>query len=322
MDRSRLIGIFVLAVLAAAPFLAGDYLTSVLILFLMQAYLGTAWNVMMGFAGQFSLGHALYVGLGAYTASALYVHYGLSPWAGMAVAALVSACFAAVIGFLGFRFGVKGVYFALLTIAFSEFTRISFDHWNWVGASSGLFLPVANRDANDLLMLRGDNTMFYFVILGMSLAALALCRYLLGTRLGYFWQAVREDQEAAETLGVPVFGTKMSAVLISAALTSQAGVFYAFYNNTLYPENIFSMHRSIELMLGAIIGGIGTLAGPILGAAVLTLLGEVLTHFSEGSGLDGVKQVSYGVVLLAIVAWQPKGLWPWLSRRLGLGERP
>ena len=133
--------------LVAAPFFAGDYLLTVLILILYFAYTGQAWNILMGFAGQLSLGHALYVGLGAYTTAALYVHFSVGPWVGMPIAILVSVIFGAVIGFLAFRFGVAGVYFAILTIAFSEFTRIGFDHFDWVNASSGLFLPVANRTA-------------------------------------------------------------------------------------------------------------------------------------------------------------------------------
>ena len=137
-----------LAALLAAPCLANDYLLTVLILILYFAYTGQAWNIMMGFAGQLSLGHALYVGLGAYTAAALYVHFGIGPWIGMLAArSPIAAGCGAVIGFLAFRFGVGGVYFAILTIAFAEFARIGFDHFAWVGGSAGLFLPVAQLHA-------------------------------------------------------------------------------------------------------------------------------------------------------------------------------
>src|SRR3954453_4967496 len=139
----------VLAVLAIAPVFANDYLLTVLILILYFAYTGQAWNILMGFAGQLSLGHALYVGLGAYASAALYVHFGIGPWVGMPVAILISVGCGALIGFLAFRFGVAGVYFAILTIAFCEFARIGFDHFDWVSASSGLFLPVKNYTRND-----------------------------------------------------------------------------------------------------------------------------------------------------------------------------
>lgn len=142
--------IVLLVVMVGAPFFANDYLLTILILVLYFAYVGQCWNIMMGFAGQLSLGHALYVGLGAYTSAALYVHFGIAPWLGLPVAIAVAASVGAFIGFLAFRFGVSGVYFAILTIAFCEFARIGFDHFRWVGGSGGFFLPVANYAQNDL----------------------------------------------------------------------------------------------------------------------------------------------------------------------------
>ena len=318
-DRRAQLLLGLLGLLILAPLAAGDYLLSILITVLIQAYLGMSWNVMMGFAGQFSLGHALYVGLGAYAGGALFVHYGTPPWIGALAGMAVSALAGAVIGTLGFRFKVMGVYFALLTIAFAEFTRVLFDHWGWVGASSGLFLPPAgNNAADNLWLLRGSATMFYYVALGMCTAGFWFSRALLTRRIGYYWQAIREDQDAADALGINVFRTKMIAVLISAAMTSLGGVFLAFYSNNLYPESIFSMHRSIELILGTIIGGIGTLFGPILGAMVLTALGEGLTILGAHIGIDGVKQIAYGICLMLILVLKPGGLWPWLRVRLGL----
>jgi branched-chain amino acid transport system permease protein len=302
--------------LALAPLFAGDYGLSVLILVLSMAYLGQAWNIMMGFAGQLSLGHALYVGLGAYVAAVLFVRFHVPPAAGVLLSILVATAVGCMIGFLGFRFGVKGVYFALLTIAFAEFTRILFDHLTIVGGSSGLFLPVANRELNDPLNLRGSPQMFYYVALGLCLALLVFTRLLLRSRIGYYWLAIREDPEAAEALGVNVFRYKMVAVALSAGLTAVGGVFNAFYYNNLYPETIFSMHKSIEILLGPIIGGLGTLFGPILGAFVLTGLGETLTALSEQLEVDGLKLLIYGICLMVIVMFRPSGLWPWLYRWL------
>src|SRR5262249_43952429 len=254
-----------LAALMAAPWFANDYLITVLIIILYSAYTGQAWNVMMGFAGQLSLGHAIYVGLGAYTTAALFVHFGIGPWLGLPAAIAVAAVCGAVIGFLAFRFGVGGVYFAILTIAFAEFARIGFDHFQWVGGSSGFFLPVANYSRNDLWNLRGNPTMFYYVMLVLTAAAFVLCHALLKSRVGYYWQAIREDEVAARSLGINTFRYKMYAVVISAGMTAVAGVIFAFYYNNLFPEQIFHISRSIELILGPIIGGIGTLFGPIIG---------------------------------------------------------
>ena len=312
-----------LAVLAALPFAVNDYLLTVLILILYFAYVGQAWNIMMGFAGQLSLGHSLYVGLGAYAAAALYVHFGITPWIGLWSAMVISAAAGAVIGFLAFRFGVAGVYFAILTIAFAEFARIGFDHFDWVEGSSGFFLPVAQYTHNDLLYLRGSPTMFYYLLLGMTAGAFLLCHILLRSRVGYYWLAIRESPEAAQALGIDIFRYRMYAVVLSAAMTSLAGVFFAFYYNNLFPEQIFNISRSIELILAPIIGGIGTLMGPIVGAFVLTALAEGMREVMLNLGVDvpGIKQVFYGICLLVVVMFLPDGVWPPLSRLLGLDRR-
>jgi len=310
------------ALMTAAPLVANDYLISVLILILLSAYIGQAWNIMMGFAGLLSLGHALYIGLGAYISAALFIHYGTSPWLGMLAGIAVAGAAGAAIGALSFRFRVGGVYFALLTIAFAEFTRILFDHLDWFGSSSGLFLPVANRATNDLVTLRGAPVMFYYLLLAATLALLALGRVLLNHRIGYYWQAIREDEAAAEASGIDVFRYKLAAVIMSAGLTAIAGVFLAFYNNNLYPETTFAMERSIEAILPAIIGGLGTLCGPILGAFVLTVLNQSLTEITASWGINGIKQLLYGLILAIVVIAQPRGLWPFIAERLGLARKP
>jgi len=235
------------------------------------------------------------------------------------VAAAVAA--AAVVGYLGFRFSLAGVYFALLTIAFAEFTRIGFDNWPWTGGSGGMFLRV-ERGVTDVADLRGGPVLFYYVILFLAVAAFGLCRLLLESKLGRYWLAIREDAEAAQAVGVPVLKCKMLAVTISAALTALAGVWNAFYYNNLFPETAFAMGRSIEITLAPIIGGLGTLFGPILGAFVLTFLGEGLTAATADVHIDGVKQLLYGLTLLVIIVAQPEGLWPWLRDRLGLAGEP
>ena len=308
--------------LAALPAFVGNYALSVATLILYFAYTGQAWNVMMGFAGQLSLGHSLYVGLGAYAAAALYVHFGLSPWIGLLASIGTCALAGAVIGFLAFRFGVAGVYFAILTIAFAEFARIGFDHFTWVRGSSGLFLPVANYTENDLWNLRGSPRMFYYLMLGLTVGAFVLCHALLRSRMGHYWLAIRESPEAAQALGVNLFRYKMYAVVLSAAMTSLAGVVFAFYYNNLFPEQIFHISRSVELILGPIIGGIGTLVGPLVGAVLLTGLAEGMGELLLALGVDipGVKQVFYGICLLLVVMFLPDGVWPPIARKLGLGR--
>jgi len=319
MDRSRVGLLVLLALLLVGPLALDRYLLSVLILILYFAFVGQAWNIMMGFCGQLSLGHALFVGLGAYTAAALFQHFGVIPWLGMLAAVAICVAAASLIGWLAFRFGIGGTYFALLTIAFAEFTRIGFDHIGWVGASGGFFLKVVQQDRVDLVHLRGHPLMFYYLALALAVAGFVLSAWLLRGRLGFYFRAIRDNEEAARAAGVDTFRYKMFALQISAGMTALAGVFFAFYYNNLFPEQIFNIGRSIEIILAPIIGGIGTLFGPVLGAAMLTVLSEGINELLSISGYEipGVKQILYGIALGLAISFMPGGIWPMLARRLG-----
>jgi len=322
-ERQRALVGIVFVLLVFAPLVADRYLISVLTLILYFAYVGQAWNLMMGYAGQLSLGHALYVGLGAYVAALLWVDFGVGPWLGVFVAVLVAASFGAFIGWLGFRFGVEGVYFALLTIAFAEFTRIAFDHLGFAGGSGGLFIPYQEQRLGEWWNLRGGQILFYYVALLLAVSAVLLVARLTRSRLGYYWVAVREDEAAARALGINAFRAKMTAVIISSGMTAVGGVFYAFYYNNLFPAQIFDISRSIEIILAPIVGGLGTVFGPVVGAFILTPLGESLITLTEKLGINvpGVKAVFYGAILMLIIFLRPSGVWPWLARILGVWER-
>jgi branched-chain amino acid transport system permease protein len=296
---------------------------SVLTLIFYFAYVGQAWNLMMGYAGQLSLGHALYVGLGGYVAALLWLKFGIGPWLGVFAAIAVASAFGAAIGWLGFRFGIAGVYFALLTIAFAEFTRIGFDHLDFIGGAAGLFLPFEEKRLGEWWNLRGGQLLFYYLALALAAGAVVLMALLARSRLGYRWLAVREDETAARALGIDAFAVKMAAVVISSAMTAVGGVFYAFYYNSLFPAQVFGIGRSIELMLAPIVGGLGTIFGPVVGAFILTPLGELLTAALERLGVNapGAKAVFYGVILIAIIYAMPSGVWPRLAAFLGIKGR-
>jgi branched-chain amino acid transport system permease protein len=320
--RARWALLAVMLALVAAPHVVSSYILSLLIVCLIFAFLGQAWNLMMGFAGLLSLGHALYTGLGAYTAAALYANLGVNGWIGLAAGVALAVLAAAIIGFLGFRFSIEGVYFALLTIAFAEFTRVGFNHIEWTKANAGLFLPNVERESSNLATLRGLPVMFYYIMLAFTFGTLALCHRLLRSRLGQYWIAIREDPVAAQALGIDVLRYRMYAVMLSAGLSAAGGAVYAFYNNNLFPDNAFALHFSIELTLAPIVGGVGTLVGPILGAFILTPLGEALTALTDELQLSGIKQFFYGLCLIVIVVARPAGVWPWLCKRLGFTSPP
>lgn len=323
-DRRRLaLSAAVALALLLLPLAGNSYLLSVATLGLYLAYVGQAWNVMMGFAGQLSLGHALYVGLGASVSAGIFVHSGVGPWAGVWLAIAVCTAAGAFIGFLAFRLRIAGVQLSLLTLAFAELARIGFDHLDWFGGPGGLFLRVADRNHLDLLGFRGPPALYYYAMLLLAAGALGLCTALLRGRAGYYWRAIREDEVAAQALGIDTFRWKMLAVVLSAAMTAIAGVFFAFYNNSLFPEQIFGFGRSIEIILGPVIGGLGTLFGPIVGAATMVLLGDGTTEILAKVGVDlpGVRQVVQGVILLLVTIYLPNGLWPPLARVLGVRPR-
>jgi branched-chain amino acid transport system permease protein len=320
--------------LLALPWIASSYVLSVSIICLNLAYLGQSWNLMLGFAGLLSIGHALFVGLGAYTSAYLFTKFDVPPAIGVVAAVAVAMLMGAIIGYLGFRFAIGGVYFALLTIAFSEFVRILIDHAKFLGGTEGLFLPVtqASRRGVDLINLRGSSEMYYYVILALAVGAFFLCRSLLNGRIGYYWRATRDNPEAAQAVGVHIFRYRMYAVVLSAGMAGVAGVYKAFYDNTLFPEQVLSIERSIEITLAPIVGGVGTLFGPIFGAFVLTPLGELLTdaveRFKEWGVIpknvkvDGVKLMFWGFAVALIVLLKPNGLWPWVCQRLRLVKTP
>jgi len=321
--RGRIVIALALAALLALPLFADRYVLSVLTLILYFAYLGQAWNLMMGYAGQLSLGHALYVGLGGYVAALLWLKLGIGPWLGVFAAVAVASAFGAVIGWLGFRFGIAGVYFALLTIAFAEFTRIGFDHLDFTGGAAGLFLPFEEKRLGEWWNLRGGQLLFYYLALALAAGAVLLVAVIARSRLGYRLIAVREDETAARALGIDAFAVKMAAVVISSAMTAVGGVFYAFYYNNLFPSQVFEISRSIELILAPIVGGLGTVFGPVIGAFILTPLGEGLIAITERFGINapGVKAVFYGVILIVIISAMPTGVWPRIAALFGLKGR-
>jgi branched-chain amino acid transport system permease protein len=263
------------------------------------------------------------VGLGAYVAAGIFVHFGVGPWAGLWLAVAICSAVGAFIGLLAFRLRISGVQLSLLTVAFAELARIGFDHLDWFGGPGGLFLRVADRNHIDLLGFRGPPAMYYYAMLALAAGALGLCAFLLRRRPGYYWRAIREDEIAAQALGIDTFRWKMLAVVLSSAMTAIAGVFFAFYNNSLFPEQIFGFGRSIEIILGPVIGGLGTLFGPVVGAVALVLLGDGTTEILAKAGVElpGARQVVHGLLLLLVTIYLPNGLWPPLARALGVRPR-
>lgn len=318
--------------MALLPLFVGKFVLTVMALIFLYAFVGQAWNLMMGFAGQLSLGHSLYFGVGAYVVAVLAQTAGVTPWLGMIPAFILSAAIGAVVGALGFRFSVKGTYFALLTIAFAEFVRILFEHWQFVGATGGFFLRALAPGNQPLVSLRGGPEFFYYAHLILLVIGWLLAAGVVQSRMGYFWRAVREDEDAARALGVPAFRVKLAAVALSAGMTGIAGGWFGLMQGSLFPDTVLGMRMSIDLIIAPIVGGLGTLFGPILGAFLTVPLNEVARDLAQNEwardfalriglhGLAGVHFLIYGGLLGFIICVAPHGLWPLIAKRIGLGR--
>ncbi len=277
----------------------------VMIILFMYALMAQSWNVLAGFCGQVSLGHAAFFGIGAYSAGFLFYAYQISPWIGMLAGVLIAMALAVAIGIPTFR--LRGHYFAIATLLIGEGVQIFFQRWEFVGAASGIFLPIVREQPLLSFQFHGTKLPYYYIILAfLSLACLVVWR-LDRTRIGYYFRAIRDEPEAASSLGVNVTLYKSFAFMISAGLMSMAGAFYCQYVLVIDPETVFPLSLSILVVLMAVMGGAGTLWGPLLGAAVLVPLSEVTRIYFGGTG-GTLDLMIYGALIVLICIFKPEGL--------------
>jgi branched-chain amino acid transport system permease protein len=273
------------------------------VLVLLFATLGTAWNLLGGYAGQISFGHAVFFGTGAYT-STLLVQAGLSPWLGMLAGAALAASLALLIGLPTFR--LAGHYFAIATIVVGEITETIVRNTDALGAARGLALPIRPSGLLDL-QFHESRLPYYFAALALYLVALMTTWLVERNRLGYYLRAIREDEAAARSVGISVLQHKLAASALSAALAALGGTFYAQYILFIDSDSVFALALSIRIALIPILGGVGRSYGPLLGAAVLVPLQE-LTRFRFGGTGSGADLVIYGALIMLISVLQPGGL--------------
>jgi branched-chain amino acid transport system permease protein len=303
----------VLVVLPAFPALLNSYAVSILTLIFFYGFLGQSWNIVGGYAGQLSAGHAAFVGVGAYASAVLSTQFGVTPWIGMLIGGAVAGLLGGVIGYLGFRFGLRGFYFVLLTVAFAEVCRIVASNTEAVGGALGLYITFTGNPRQFQFQ---DPRAHYYIALAMMVIATAVAWLVERRRFGIYLGAIREDETAAAAIGVNVFRYKLLAMVLSSFLTGIGGTFYAFYLLSLQPGAVFGIPLSVEIVIRPIVGGAGTLLGPIIGSFILTPLGEVSRYYFGQGGYHGAHLIVYGVLLIAVVLFLPQGAYPFLVRRL------
>ena len=303
------------ALAGLAPLVVRDaFLLDGLILILMWGACGAAWNIAGGYAGQVSLGHSAFFGLGAYGAALLTTRWQISPWIGLLVGALIAVATGFVIGFLSNR--LRGPYFVLATIAFSQVLLLGAARWRGLTAGSE-GIPVPFRPGFWTLGI-ADKRIWVWLVLAVAVLVYAVQVYLERSRRGYQLAAVREDEDAALSLGVPARRLKVAAIAVSAALTAVCGALWAQYVGFVDPIYVFSVDLSVKFSLAAIIGGLGTALGPFLGSVLVTTVETYLrARFGGiGAGLVGLYLILYGIALIVMVRFAPQGLVGWIGDRL------
>ncbi|HYF16741.1 MAG TPA: branched-chain amino acid ABC transporter permease [Ramlibacter sp.] len=297
------IALFVLLVALVPVFTASGVVLNFTMMVLYATLMAQAWNLLGGFGGQFSFGHALFFGTGAYTQAIAQMQWGLNPWPALALAMAFAAAAGLFVGALSFRYGLRGSYFALVTLAFAEVFRVLALSVPFTGAGVGLMLPLKAGASNLQFDGRGG---FLWLALAFVAVAFLLTAWLRHSRFGAWLQAVRDNEDAARAIGVDPFRVKLGAIGLSGALMGAAGAFYVQVFQYIDPGIAFGPHFSVEALVAAIVGGMGTLWGPLLGAFTLHVLAEFTRNlFGE---LPGINMVIYGTVLVLIVMFAPRGV--------------
>lgn len=295
------VGISIIVLLT--PQFLSNYRLNLVIGILISAYFAQCWNLMSGFTGQFSFGHAVFYGLGAYTTSILYVDYDINPWIGLFFGMLVAGMVAAIIGYLSFHYNLKGDYFALATMAFCEIFRVIFKNTKALHAAAGVSITYS-KDIS--LMQFGSKAGFLYVAFIM-LALITFGLYQIRrTKMGLYFVAIRENEDAAKALGINAFKYKMIALIVSAMLSSIAGTFYAQYYLYIDPTIVFGNTVSVSAITPCIIGGVGTVFGPIIGAAIIEPISEITNSLL--SSYIGMNMVVYGMILVVVIMVMPNGV--------------
>lgn len=317
-DRTLLAILVLLALLAPVPLLvASNTMLNFLVTALIVALAAQGWNLLGGFGGQFSFGHAAFFGSGAYAAAMLQVRAGVNAWAAAALGILAGAAVGWIIGALAFRARLRGSYFALVTLAFAEVFRILANAADVTGGAAGLLIRLDARAVNFQFASRA---VFYWIALALVGVVLLGTRAIERGRFGARLVAVRENEDAARALGVDALAVKLRAITLSAAITAAAGVLYAQYFLYVDANIAYGTWISIEALLAAIVGGVGTVLGPVIGALALHGLGELTRGFA--GGLAGLDLVLFGLVLVAAIAFAPAGIVGSLRKLRPAGRRP
>jgi branched-chain amino acid transport system permease protein len=332
------VGIAAVVLLAAFPrFVESPYALHLMVLFFLTVIMGEAWNLIGGYGGQYSVGHAAYFGIGAYTVMVLLQSKGVAPWWGLLPALVLAVIVAAIVGSITFR--LRGPYFVLASIAVAEIFRLAALNWKTLtnGAEGILLSDMPPLVIGGTVVTNFVSKVpFYYMGLGLAVVVILVTVWFQGSKLGYYLQAIREDQDAANSLGIPLTFYKNVALMISAFFTAWAGALYGLYVGFIDPQTAVGLDISVQIVLTAIIGGIGTILGPVVGAAILVALSEalrsnLLTDLLVNMGLvsstsrigiflrenlSHAHMLIYGILVALVILFMPDGVLGGIQNRL------
>lgn len=303
--------ILLLLIVLPAVLNLGVSTMSILITVLLYMYYASAWNIMGGYTGLFSLGSGLYVGLGAYITACLYVYAGITPWIGIIIAAIVTGLFSMLLGYPTFK--LQALYYSLATFALLQVALNIFKNYKTIagiklGAAEGFKIPTADSPIN---MQFTSKLPYYYIILGLLVIILLVSYYISHNKDGFYFRAISANMDAASSLGVNVLGMKLRAQFISAFFLAVGGGFYCMFMNYIDPSKLFGNDLSINIMIMCVVGGANTLWGPVIGAGLLYTVNRIVTIYA--SSVSGLANVVFGAILILVVLFMPGGLLPYLK---------
>lgn len=302
------------AALAFPLLVKGTFPNHVMIMVFLFAMMGVGWNILGGYAAMFSFGNVAFFGIGAYTSTVLLMNYHVNPWIGLVAGGLMAAGAAAAIGYPCSN--IRSHYFSIATIAFAEIVRIQFNNWKFVAAAEGLSLPILPESLKNF-MFHTSKVPYYYIILAFLGLSLLVCWYISVSRMGFYLRAIKESHDLANGLGISFVRYRLYAIMISAFITAMAGTFYAQYILYIDPESVLILPISVQCVLVTMLGGAGSIWGPVIGAAILLPISEV-TRVWLGYKGTGIDMMIYGALIMLISAYQPQGVWGFIT---SLGRR-
>lgn len=306
----NLVVIFFIALFLVLPLFLNAYFLHIMIMTFLFGYLSRSWDVIGGLAGQFFLGPVGMLGVGGYTSTLLYVHFNLSPWIGMVAGGILGTAVGVSLCYLSFRFGLKDIYFGLATLTFPEILRIIVLNFEIFGGVNGVLIPM--RESSFLRFQFDSKLPYYYISFFLMLLSIYVIYRIEKSKSGYYYLAIRENEEAAEALGVDTLKYKLIVTGIGCFFLSMGGTFYAQYLMFVSPDSFFGIFGTVEIIIRSIVGGIGTVLGPIIGSFILTPLSDI----SRGilGGYRGVHLMLFGVIIILIILFLPQGVGKWFGQ--------